>query len=54
MGADAFRSDVVVVGNTGVDTSDYLDRDALDPEAEEHVTRNPDYAGQAGGFTSRR
>jgi sugar/nucleoside kinase (ribokinase family) len=44
---------VVVVGNAGVDTNVYLDREDLDPGTEGHFTRNLDYAGQAGGFASR-
>ncbi len=43
----------VVVGNAGVDTNVYLDRDDVDPDVDGHFTRNIDYAGQAGGFTSR-
>ncbi|MDP9365703.1 MAG: carbohydrate kinase family protein, partial [Chloroflexota bacterium] len=53
MGEETDPFDVVVVGNAGVDTNVYLDRDGLDPEAEGHFTRNVDYVGQAGGFASR-
>ena len=34
---------VVVVGNAGVDTNVYLDRDDLDPAVEAHFTRNVQY-----------
>ncbi len=53
MDVAADRVDVVVVGNAGVDTNVYLDRDGLDPAVEGHFARNVDYAGQAGGFASR-
>ena len=45
--------EIVVVGNAGVDTNVYLDRDDVDPDVDGHFTRNVDYAGQAGGFASR-
>lgn len=46
-------SAVVVVGNAGVDTNVYLDRDDLDPAVEGHFTRNVSYAAHAGGFAAR-
>lgn len=43
----------MVVGNAGVDTNVYLDRDNLDPAVEAHFTRNVRYVGHAGGFAAR-
>lgn len=45
--------EVVVVGNAGVDTNVYIDRDDLDPAAEGHFTRNVTYTAHAGGFAAR-
>ena len=45
--------DVVVVGNTGIDTNVYLYSDEIDFSVEANFTRNVDYVGQAGGFVSR-
>lgn len=44
---------VVVVGNAGVDTNVYLDRDDFDPAVEAHFTRNVRYVAHAGGFAAR-
>jgi sugar/nucleoside kinase (ribokinase family) len=46
-------SDVVVVGNVGIDTNIYLPGTDIDFSVEANFTENIDYVGQAGGFTSR-
>ena len=49
-------SEVVVVGNVGIDTNVFLPSspDLIDGLREEgHFTSNVDYLGQAGGYTSR-
>lgn len=46
-------SDVVVVGNAGVDTNVYLYDADVDFSVESNFTRNLDTVGQAGGYTSR-
>lgn len=45
--------DVVVVGNVGIDTNIYLNDEHVDLTIETHFTKNLDYVGQAGGFSSR-
>jgi acarbose 7IV-phosphotransferase len=45
--------DVVVVGNVGIDTNVYPPGDEVDWSVEANFTRNLDYVGQAGGFSSR-
>jgi sugar/nucleoside kinase (ribokinase family) len=47
------RFDVVVVGNAGVDTNVYLPGRDIDFDVEASFTKNLDYVGQAGGYTSR-
>lgn len=45
--------DVVVIGNVGIDTNVYLYGDDIDFTVEANFSRNLDYVGQAGGYTSR-
>ncbi len=45
--------DVVVVGAAGVDTNVYLYGDDVDWSVESNFSRNLDYVGQAGGYSSR-
>ncbi len=47
------RFDVVVVGNTGIDTNVYFLSDEPDFNREANFTENLDYVGQAGGYASR-
>ncbi len=46
-------SEVVVLGNAGVDTNVYLPGQDVDWSREANFTENLDYVGQAGGYTSR-
>jgi sugar/nucleoside kinase (ribokinase family) len=46
-------NDVVVVGNVGIDTNIYPYAEEIDFGVESNFTRNIDYVGQAGGYTSR-
>jgi len=46
-------SDVVVVGNAGVDTNVYLRTPEINFSVEANFTENIDSVGQAGGFASR-
>ena len=45
--------DVVVIGNTGIDTNVYLHGRDVDFTVESNFTENLDYVGQAGGYASR-
>jgi sugar/nucleoside kinase (ribokinase family) len=45
--------EVVVVGNTGIDTNVYLPGADIDFGVESNFTENLDYVGQAGGYSSR-
>jgi acarbose 7IV-phosphotransferase len=47
------KSDVVVVGNVGIDTNIYLYTDEVDFSVEANFSQNYDYVGQAGGYASR-
>jgi hypothetical protein len=49
----AAPSDVVVVGNAGVDTNIYLAGTEIDFTIKANFPENIDYVGQAGGYTSR-
>lgn len=51
--ASAESSEVVVVGNVGVDTNVYLPGRDIDFTVEANFTEDLDYLGQAGGFASR-
>lgn len=51
MDTDPF--DVVVLGNAGIDTNVYLYGADVDFTVESNYSRNIDYVGQAGGYTSR-
>jgi acarbose 7IV-phosphotransferase len=46
------NSDVVVIGNVGLDTNVYLPNDQVDLVHEGHFTTNIDCVGQAGGYAS--
>jgi sugar/nucleoside kinase (ribokinase family) len=46
-------SDVVVVGNVGIDTNVYAPGGDIDFDVESNFTENLDYVGQAGGYASR-
>ena len=46
-------SEVVVIGNAGIDTNVYLYDADVDFNVESNFSQNIDYAGQAGGYTSR-
>src|SRR5512144_1882 len=46
-------TDVVVVGNVGIDTNVYLPGSDIDFTVEANFTENLDYIGQAGGYASR-
>lgn len=45
-------SDVVVIGNAGIDTNIYLPGQEIDFSVEANFTENIDYIGQAGGYAS--
>lgn len=45
--------DVVVVGNTGIDTNIYLPGKDIDFNTESNFTENMDCIGQAGGYSAR-
>jgi len=45
--------DVAVIGNVGVDTNVYPLGEEIDWSVEANFTRNLDYVGQAGGYSSR-
>lgn len=45
--------DVVVVGAVGIDTNVYLGKDEIDFTVEANFSRNLDYVGGAGGYSSR-
>lgn len=44
---------IVVVGNVGIDTNVYLYGNDIDFTVEANFSQNLDYVGQAGGYTSR-
>jgi sugar/nucleoside kinase (ribokinase family) len=46
-------SEIVVIGNVGVDTNVYLPGQDIDFSVESNFTENLDYVGQAGGYASR-
>jgi sugar/nucleoside kinase (ribokinase family) len=46
-------SDIIVVGNAGLDTQIYLPTSRLDLGREAHFCSNVDCVGQAGGYASR-
>src|SRR5512139_3247237 len=46
-------TDVVVIGNVGIDTNVYLHGEDIDFTVEANFTENLDYIGQAGGYASR-
>ena len=46
-------SEVIVVGNVGIDTNVYLPGADIDFSVESNFTHNVDYVGQAGGYASR-
>lgn len=46
-------SEVVVIGNIGIDTNVFSPGGAIDFSVESNFTENLDYIGQAGGYTSR-
>jgi len=48
----AQSSEVVVIGNAGVDTNVYLAGDSIDWQHEANFTENLDMLGQAGGYAS--
>lgn len=45
--------DAVVIGAIGIDTNVYLYADEVDFSVEANFSRNRDYIGQAGGYSSR-
>ncbi len=47
------QTDVVVVGNVGIDTNVYAHGNDIDFSVEANFTENLDYVGQAGGYASR-
>jgi sugar/nucleoside kinase (ribokinase family) len=49
----SFQSEVVVVGNVGIDTNVYAHGGDVDLSVESSFTENLDYVGQAGGYASR-
>ena len=46
-------TEVVVVGNVGIDTNVYIPGSDIDFSVESNFTENLDYVGQAGGYASR-
>ncbi|HEX7976292.1 MAG TPA: carbohydrate kinase family protein, partial [Anaerolineales bacterium] len=53
MAAARLSSQVVVIGNVGIDTNAYLAGQDIDWQRETNFTENIDSVGQAGGYASR-